>query len=73
MGWLRRDLSTLRPGPADVAPVPTPEQRVRDAALLEKLEILLDLELLEEWDPDENLPIPITSPSPEAPGGEQPR
>ncbi len=30
------------------------------AALLGKLEILLELELLEDWDPGADLPIPVT-------------
>ena len=32
--------------------------RPDDVALLEQLEMLLELELLEDWDPDEDLPIP---------------
>ncbi len=72
MGWLRGDLTRLRRLPvfADAAPAPAAETplpetpaggaNARDAALLEQLEILLDLELLEGWDPEADLPIPVT-------------
>ena len=72
MGWLRGDLTRLRrlpvfaeAGPAPAAKTPLPEPpaegaNARDAALLEQLEILLEIELLEDWDPEADMPIPVT-------------
>ncbi len=71
MGWLRGDL--VRPVAEVPSPAPAraPVQKAKpeplqpgDAELLKELEILLDLDLLEGWDPDEDLPIPLTLPPP---------
>jgi len=35
------------------------ERSDEDTALLQKLDLLVDLALLEEWDPSEDLPIPL--------------
>lgn len=35
------------------------ELSAEDRAILAHLELLLDLELLEDWDPDQDLPIPV--------------
>lgn len=35
------------------------ELSAEDRAILAHLELLLDLELLESWDPDQDLPIPV--------------
>ncbi len=40
-----------------------------DGEILEVLELLIDLELLQSWDPGEDLPIPVSA---EEPGGEGP-
>ena len=70
MGWLSRRLTGVgaalllageplgvaaaEPKLADLSP--------DDRALLEQLDLLLELELLEAWDPGENLPIPLANP-----------
>ena len=67
MGWFSRRLtelgavSLLAVGPLTAtASEPTPaELSAEDRALLEQLDLLLELELLEAWDPDENLPIRV--------------
>ncbi len=65
MGWLRGDLSRLRGTLADVAPAvpapkrPAPDLTAEDEKVLDALEMLLDLDLLEGWDPEEDLPIPV--------------
>ncbi len=76
MGWLRGDLSALRglladgsPSSTSEAPVPVTDPATNgpaldDAALLENLEMLLELELLEDWDPEADLPIPVASEPP---------
>ena len=43
-----------------------PNLSPEDRALLEHLELLLELELLETWDPEENLPIPLSESEPPA-------
>ena len=80
MGWLRGDLRRLplRGGRADVAPPapapkkPGPDLTPEDQQVLDALEMLLDLELLEGWDPKEDLPIPV-APAIEAPDLEKRR
>ncbi len=73
MGWLRGDLTPLRrlalfadsgtsareTGETEGAETPA-APGAPDAALLGKLESLLELELLEDWDPGADLPIPVT-------------
>ena len=65
MGWLRGDLSRLPGTRADVAlPAPAPKKPApdltpEDEKVLGALEMLLDLELFEGWDPEEDLPIPV--------------
>ncbi|MBW2280617.1 MAG: hypothetical protein JRG76_00085 [Deltaproteobacteria bacterium] len=86
MGWLRGDLRRLPATLADLAPpAPRPKDAAEDAAthtgaeltpedqkVLDALEMLMDLELLEDWDPHEDLPIPVApSAPPEAPGVEK--
>ena len=74
MGWLRGDLSRAPGMLADVAPpAPAPEKPAADLPLedqkvLDALSMLLDLELLEGWDPKEDLPIPV-QPAPRQPQG----
>ena len=69
MGWLRGDLSRLRGTLADVAPPvaapkkPAPDLTAEDEKVLDAVEMLLDLDLLEGWDPEEDLPIPVKAAS----------
>jgi len=45
-----------RPGPALAKPALSDE----DLEVLENLELLMELEMLRTWDPDEELPIPVS-------------
>ncbi|MEE9281545.1 MAG: hypothetical protein V3V67_15340 [Myxococcota bacterium] len=60
------------PAWADEAP-PAPQTGAglspEDEEILEVLELLIDLELLQSWDPGEDLPIPLSA---EKPRGEGP-
>lgn len=81
MGWKRGHLSLLlavlgllavTPAPPDEAaaePTATTELSHEDLEILDALELLLQLEMLENWDPVENLPIPARS---DMAGGEAP-
>ena len=58
--------------PPPQKPVAAPEPRElspADRRLLQDLDLLLDFELLEAWDPTEDLPIPVADPEREAGGG----
>ncbi len=73
MGWKRGHLRLLlavlgllavTPAAADEAtaePIATTELSEEDLEILGALELLLRLEMLESWDPVENLPIPARS------------
>ncbi len=81
MGWKRGHLRLLlavlgllavTPAAADEAtaePIATTELSEEDLEILGALELLLQLEMLESWDPVENLPIPARS---DVKGGEAP-
>jgi hypothetical protein len=43
-----------------------PELSREDMELLRELNVLLEWDLLRDWDPEEHLPIPVDAP---APGG----
>jgi len=47
--------------PPDQEPIPVPAPPA-DAELMELLELMVHLEMLETWDPEENLPIPVEPP-----------
>lgn len=80
MGWRRGHLSgaaallslliaSSTPGDEPPAEPTTPaEISEEDLEILEEFELLLELELLEGWDPVEDLPIPVAS---EGPKGEE--
>ena len=79
MGWKRGQLSlplavagllAATPAAADEAitePVSATELSDEDLKILDALELLLQLEMLESWDPGENLPIPSDGEVGEAP------
>jgi hypothetical protein len=80
VGWQRGHLSgaaallslliaspTLADEPA-AEPITPAEISEEDLEILEEFELLLELELLESWDPVEDLPIPVAS---ERPKGEE--
>ncbi len=81
MGWKRGYLSLLLTASGLLAvtsaaavdpaaePTATMELSEEDLEILDALELLLQLELLESWDPVENLPIPARS---DLEGGEAP-
>ena len=81
MGWKRGYLSLLLTASGLLAvtsaaavdpaaePTATMELSEEDLEILDVLELLLRLELLESWDPVENLPIPARS---DLEGGEAP-
>ena len=80
MGWKRGHLSlplavlgllAAMPASSDEAatePTSATELSEEDLAILDALELLIQLEMLESWDPGENLPIPTS----DLDGGEAP-
>jgi hypothetical protein len=62
-----------RPAPAP-APAPEEELSAEDRALLDVIELLWEMPLLEEWDPEEDAPHPIVDEaiSPRAPDVDAP-
>ncbi len=79
MGWKRGHLSlplavagllAVTPAAADEAiaePVAATALSDEDLEIIDALELLLQLEMLENWDPGENLPIPADGEGGEAP------
>jgi hypothetical protein len=65
--WLLVASPTLADDPA-AEPTTPAEISEEDLEILEEFELLLELELLEGWDPVEDLPIPVAS---EGPKGEE--
>jgi len=76
VGWIGGDLKPLAawlflllaPALATAAEPATPESQrltAEERELLPFLDLLEDLELLEDWDPAEGLPIPVAAPPPE--------
>ena len=55
-----------RAEPPPVKPAPREELSAEDQALLDVIDLLWELPLLEEWDPEEDAPDPIVA----APPGE---
>ncbi len=61
LGQQNEGPKTRTPGAAQTAlPVLSPE----DLQLLRELPVLTEWELLRDWDPEEDLPIPVGSPPP---------
>ena len=58
MSRLARTLAEVAP-PPPAGKKPDPGLTPEDQKVLDALELLLDLELLEGWDPKEDLPIPV--------------